>query len=180
MPVFHREGDRVHGASKPELLSDVLARGVRQGLNVEPGLAEDIGRLCADLVADHAETVEPESEGSTAVEVAIGWGLGLRRSCRPSSRRPALFKQPAGPVASGPTSSAPRSPGSTATTTATGVATMGDVELKGATKCPGCGGAGELVGYRLVRACCGWVFGPVPGDCETYVWCLREGGHADD
>jgi hypothetical protein len=59
-----------------ELLSDVLARGVRQGLNIEPGLAEDIGRLCADLVADHAETVEPESEGSTAVEVAIVEAVG--------------------------------------------------------------------------------------------------------
>jgi hypothetical protein len=46
---------------------------------------------------------------------------------------------------------------------------MGDVELKGATKCPGCGGEGDLVGYRLVRVCCGWVFGPVPGDCENYM-----------
>jgi hypothetical protein len=63
-------------SNEPELLSDVLARGVHMGLGVEAGLAEDIGRLCADLVADHAETVEPELEGSTAVEVAIVEAVG--------------------------------------------------------------------------------------------------------
>jgi hypothetical protein len=68
-------------SNEPELLRDVLARGVRQGLNVEAGLAEDIGRLCADLVADHAETVEPVEPADSAVEAAlveaVGYGANL-------------------------------------------------------------------------------------------------------